>query len=325
MSLLTSLGLLPNKQSVDPSQRKRRATDKAPTEKRIRKLYERPRSFTNLLPWVEYDPDSQAFLLDDGMSVAAMFHVYPIGAEARTEAYLEALRDRLQTVLTSLPENTTNPWILQLYLHDEASLRPVMETIRDYVHPRAKDSVVTNHYLDILSQHLADIAASGGLFVDKQITGNPWRGQIRKIRCTLYRRSTASRPKRYGQTHTPEQELNETCDKLQTALSAAGVRSTRCTGKDLYDWMLAWFNPAPAVTNGDAYALHSVAPYPGDAEMPFGFDFAESLMLGMPHSDYAQGIWWFDGLPHTIVTVANVRAIPAIGLFGAERAYSYPS
>ncbi|HFD11910.1 MAG TPA: conjugative transfer ATPase, partial [Crenotrichaceae bacterium] len=31
------------------------------------------------------------------------------------------------------------------------------------------------------------------------------------------------------------------------------------------------------------------------------------------------GIWWFDGLPHTLVTVANLRTIPEIGLFGAER------
>ncbi len=110
MSLLTSLGLVRNQEPLDPRQLKRRETDKAPTEKRIRRQYERPRSFTNLLPWVEYDAESQAFLLDDGISVAALFTLYPIGAEARTTAYLEALRDRIQTVLTSLPEENDNPW-----------------------------------------------------------------------------------------------------------------------------------------------------------------------------------------------------------------------
>ncbi len=319
MSLLTSLGLLRNKEPVDPRQLKRRETDKAPTEKRIRRQYERPRSFTNLLPWVEYDAKSQAFLLDDGISVAALFTLYPIGAEARTNAYLEALRDRIQTVLTSLPEENDNPWIVQLYLQDEPSLGDIANQIRDYVHPRAKDSELTNHYLSVLEQHLSDISTSGGLFVDNQVTGNPWRGQIRTIRCTLYRRTTRNRPKRYGQQQTPAQELNETCDKLQTSFSAAGVRTHRCGGEDLYNWMLAWFNPAPIVTDGDPYKLQQIAPYPGDEEMPYGFDFAESMMLGMPHSDHEQGIWWFDALPHTIVTVANLKTVPAIGLFGAER------
>ncbi len=319
MSLLTSLGLMGLKQPTDPTQRKRRSTDKAPTQQRIRQQYERPQSFTNLLPWVEYDADDQVFLLDDGLSVAALFNLYPIGAEARSNDYLEALRDRLQTVLTSLPEENGNPWILQLYLQDEPSLGGLIDQMHAYVHPRAQDSTLTNAYLSVLKNHLADISTSGGLFVDKAVTGNPWRGQIRRIRCTLYRRTTRNRPTRYGQQQTPEHELNAVCDKLTTSLSAAGVRSERCGGKQLYDWMLAWFNPAPPMTEGDPYRLQTLAPYPGDADMPYGHDFAEILMLGMPHSDHEEGVWWFDGLPHTIITVSNLRAIPAIGLFGAER------
>ena len=42
LSLLTSLGLIRNKELVDPRQLKRRETDKAPTERRIRRQYERP-------------------------------------------------------------------------------------------------------------------------------------------------------------------------------------------------------------------------------------------------------------------------------------------
>ncbi len=320
MSLLTSLLPVSSSTQPDPTRLRRRATDKAPTEQRIREHYQRPRSFTNLLPWVEYDPDAQVFLLDDGVSVAALFELFPIGAEARTQDYLEALRDRLQTVLTSLPERNTSPWIVQLYLQDQASLGDLAQSIHDYVHPRAKHSALTTRYLQTLEQHLADISQSGGLFVDTQVTGNPWRGQRRRIRCTLYRRTLGAGPKRYGQHHTPEQELNEVCDKLVTAFAAAGVRTRRCGGRELYTWMLAWFNPAPLATNGDAESLHQVAPYPGDTAMPYGFDFAESLMLGMPHSDHTEGIWWFDGLPHTIVTIANLRAVPEIGVFGAERA-----
>jgi len=72
-------------------------------------------------------------------------------------------------------------------------------------------------------------------------------------------------------------------------------------------------------TDGDTNALLKLAPYPGDKEMPFGYAFAESLMLGMPHSDEEKGIWWFDQCPHKTVTVQSLRRLPDIGLFGAER------
>ncbi|MGB5254441.1 MAG: TraC family protein, partial [Sedimenticolaceae bacterium] len=39
----------------------------------IRRGYESPPSFTDLLPWVEYIPESRAFLLEDGVSVGAWF------------------------------------------------------------------------------------------------------------------------------------------------------------------------------------------------------------------------------------------------------------
>ncbi len=72
----------------DPTQFRRRATDKPPTKARIRQSYERPTSFTNLLPWLEYEVESQCFLLDDGYSVAALFELETVGSEARTPAFL---------------------------------------------------------------------------------------------------------------------------------------------------------------------------------------------------------------------------------------------
>ena len=42
----------------------------------IRRLYRRPLSFTDLLPWMEYLPDSRSFLLEDGIRTIAraVFH-----------------------------------------------------------------------------------------------------------------------------------------------------------------------------------------------------------------------------------------------------------
>ncbi|RLA05745.1 MAG: conjugative transfer ATPase [Gammaproteobacteria bacterium] len=308
-----------SRKKVDVTTLHRRETDRAPTQKRMRKLYERPSSFTNLLPWMEYSAESQCFLLDDGYSVGALFRISTAGAEARTASYLADLRDKLQTVLTSLPEEMDSPWILQIYLQDEADLSSVVEQVRDYIHPRAKDSEFTEAYLGILEQHMKSISRSGGLFVDKTVTGSAWRGQKRVVRATLYRRRKHKKVA-YDYYHiTPEEELNDVALKLQTSLLTAGIQSTRCGGQELYEWMFRWFNPNPETTEGDTGALLKNTPYPGDEDMPFGFAFAESLMLGMPHSDKERGIWWFDQLPHKTITVQSLRRIPDIGLFGAER------
>ncbi len=304
---------------LDHTRYRRRSTDKPPTEARVRQMYDRPDSFTSLLPWLEYDPETEAFLLDDGTSVAALFELYPIGAEARPDQYMIDLRDKLQTVITeSIPEELTSPWILQFYLQDEAHLEHVADEIEAYAHERAKGTQLTEAYLSDLRNHLKDISRSGGLFNDQMVTGGPWRGQMRKIRATLYRRGKPKQSLRSYLDSTPEEELNDVASKFITALNSAGVRARRCGGEDLYEWMFRWFNPNPPATEGDVEALLRNAPYPGD-DMPFGHDYAETLMLGMPHSDRESGIWWFDGLPHKTVTVQALRRIPEIGLFGAER------
>ncbi len=174
---------------IPHDQQRRRACDQPPTKERIKKMYARPQAFTNLLPWLEYDPDAQCFLLDDGISVGALFDVEPISTEGRTDAFMLELRDKLQTVLTSLPEEQdSSPWIVQFYLQDEPNLTGMSETIAAYVKERAQGSTLTTHYLHTLDEHLRHISKPGGLFSDQAVTGSAWRGQDRKVRITLYRR-----------------------------------------------------------------------------------------------------------------------------------------
>ena len=66
----------------------------------VKRLYQRPPSFTDLLPWAEYLPESRAFLLEDGISVGALFELEPVGTEARTPRFMAELRDAIQTALT---------------------------------------------------------------------------------------------------------------------------------------------------------------------------------------------------------------------------------
>jgi len=296
------------------------ARSEPPTEARFRQLYERPTSFTNLLPWLEYDPGTRSFLLDDGFSVAALFELRPVPAESRPETYLAEIRDKLQTAIADAIPEETPPWVLQFYCQDEPDLEPLADRIEAYVNPRARETELTQGWMTQLRAHLKDVARPGGLFMDEKVTGGLWRGRIRKVRATLYRRRPSDRQIAHGRYDAPpEAELEDVTEKLQTAFLTAGIRVRRVTGQGLYEWMFRWFNPNPPETEGDTGALLKLSPYPGDEEMPFGHDFGETLVLGMPNSDAKTGTWGFDGKPHKAITVQKLRRIPAVGLFGAER------
>ena len=49
-------------------------------------LYDVAPSFVELLPWVEFLPESKSMLLEDGQSVAAFYELVPLGTEGRNPA-----------------------------------------------------------------------------------------------------------------------------------------------------------------------------------------------------------------------------------------------
>ena len=293
-------------------------TDAPVTTRQVKRLYERPPSFTDLLPWMEYHPASRTFVLEDGVSVGALFELTPAGTEARTPQFMTQLRDAIQTALTdAIPEEDDAPWIVQVYVQDEPSLQGFRKALEHYPQPAARESAYTRHFLETLNAHLARITRPGGLFEDTAVTGTHWRGQVRRVRATLYRRLNTSG--RVPSAVEVEEALNDVATKWVAALAAAGIRARRGGGQDLYEWLLKWFNPKPEVAGGDPDRLLDIAPYPGDDDLPFGHDLAETLTLTMPRSDNASATWWFDDLPHTIVTIQGLRRAPEVGHMTAER------
>ncbi|PUB91005.1 MAG: conjugative transfer ATPase, partial [gamma proteobacterium symbiont of Ctena orbiculata] len=301
-----------------PSKREKQKEDLPVTTNQVKQLYERLPSFTDFLPWMEYNPASRTFLLEDGISVGALFELIPAGTEARTPAFMTQLRDAIQTALTdAIPEEDDAPWILQVYVQDDPSLQGFEKEIAGYAQPGARESAYTRHFQQTLSEHLARITRPGGLFEDTAVTGTQWRGQVRRVRATLYRRLKPNG--RVPSAVEIEESLNDVATKWVASLASAGIRVRRGTGRDFYEWLLKWFNPRPEITGGDPDKLLEVAPYPGDEDLPFGHDLAEQLTLTMPRSDNASATWWFDDLPHTLVTVQGLRRAPEVGHMTAER------
>ncbi|MBV6791650.1 conjugative transfer ATPase [Xanthomonas euvesicatoria] len=288
------------------------------------KLYDVAPSFADMLPWAEYLPDSQCMLLEDGASVAAFFELQPVGTEGREPAWLAQVRDTLENALQdSFDELDDNPWVVQLYAQDEPHWDRYLEDLRDYVHPRAKDSSFTEFYLRSITHHLRAVAKPGGLFEDNTVTRLPWRGQTRRTRLAVYRR-VGQAPARRGQS--PEQALNTVCDRLVGGLANAGVRARRLGASDIHAWLLPWFNPHPTLLGPnpeDRERFYALTRYPeetepGEIELASGTDFAQRLFFGQPRSDVAEGLWYFDGQPHRAISVDRLRTPPATGHITGE-------
>jgi len=286
------------------------------------KLYAVGPSFVDMLPWAEV-LKSQSMLLDDGASVAAFFELAPIGTEGRDPKRLEQDRDALENALQdSFEELDENPWVVQFFAQDEAAWDRHLEALRDYIHPRARDTAFTRFHLRHFEHHLASIGKPGGLFTDKTVTQLPWRGQTRRVRMVVFRRVSPSAAKRGS---SPEQALHAICDRLIGALGNAGIRAARMDARQIHSWLLRWFNPHPDAlgTSEDArkrfYALTEYADgCEGELELASGRDFSQRLFFRPPRSDVATGTWFFDDQPHRVVVLDRLRNPPGIGHLTGE-------
>ncbi len=294
---------------------------------RVQAMYERPPSFTGLLPWMDFSEAHRCVLLEDGISVGAWLELTPVGCEARPEAFMEQLHEGLKDALTdSFPELSESPWIVQFFVHDDPALHDLQRQVQSYVNHRAQGTAFTKDYLKRLNDHLADIGRPGGLFVDTAITGGPWRGNRRQVFAAVYRRIPRSlhkafRSALFGLESPPWEELDDVVEKFSSALQSTGVGVRRCRGAEFHNWLIRFFNPRPTVTEGDVDALLEMTPYAGDDEgRPAGFDLSDGLIWSdLPRSDLKTATWWFDGLPHRCVTLQGLRKPPQIGHVTAER------
>lgn len=278
-------------------------------------LYATGPSFVDFLPWAEYLPEQRALLLEDGRSLGAVFEITPLGTEGRPESRLEQVRDIVENALQqSFREEDTHQWVVQFFCQDESDMESYLARLRDYVRPRARGTPFSEAWLKENDRHIRGIAVPQGLFKDKQVTGEPWRGQLRRTRMVVYRYVN---PKSRD-LFSPAVELEHVCESLTAALRGAGVELTRQNGEQIHAWLLHWFNPAP--TWIDKETLYRTARHcdtrPGD--LPVINDFSETLLFNPPRSDVENGVWWFDDLPHKAIPVERLREVPNIGHLTGE-------
>lgn len=285
------------------------------TQDGVKSLYPNNTSFIDYLPWVEYLPESQSLLLDDGLSVGAVFELVPVGTEGRTEERLDEIRDIVEDALQdSFDERDSHPWVVQFFCQDETDVTEYIDKLRGYVKPWAQGTAFTAAYLHEMERHMRGIAVPKGLFIDKAVTGAPWRGQQRRTRMVIYRYVNPGA----NEPYSPQEQLNQVCERLSSALAGGGIVTARQNGEQIHAWLLRWFNPAPDWTDKETLYRTAAHADTRDGELPVLNDFSETLMFTPPRSDVENGVWWFDERPHKAITIDRLRRAPAVGHLTGE-------
>lgn len=282
------------------------------------KVYHANPSIIDFLPWAEFLDEEQCLLLDDGVSVGAVYDVTPVATEGRTEERLEQIRDSVEDALQdSFDEHDVNPWVVQFFCQDEDDTDAYLDRLRGYVKSHAQRTAFTDAWLGEMERHIRSISRPEGLFTDSLITGQPWRGQQRRTRMVVYRWLGKSRD-----PMPPVAMLNQVCDRVVNALGGAGIRCTRQNGLQVHGWLLRLFNPSPDWV--EKTTLYRQAAYADPRETPEGTvpvsnDFAETLWFTPPVSDPENGVWWIDNKPHCAVAVEKLRTPPEPGTLTGEK------
>lgn len=288
------------------------------TVKDEQQLYHANPSIIDYLPWAEFLDREQCILLDDGVSVGAVFDITPVATEGRTADRLEQMRDTVEDALQdSFDEHDENPWVVQFFCQDENNVDAYIDRLRNYVKPHAQGSAFTEDWLTETERHLRGIARPEGLFKDTLITDQPWRGQQRRTRMVVYRWTG----KGNADPMPPVAMLNQTCERVTGALAGAGILCVRQNGAQVHDWLLRHFNPEPEWV--DKEALYREAAYYDRRDTPNGAmpvmnDFAETLWFTPPQSDPQHGVWWFDNQAHCAIPVEKLRHPPEPGTLTGE-------
>ncbi|WP_434462159.1 conjugative transfer ATPase [Serratia plymuthica] len=288
------------------------------TVKDEQQVYHANPSIIDYLPWAEFIDREQCILLDDGVSVGAVFDITPVATEGRTDDRLEQMRDTVEDALQdSFDEHDDNPWVVQFFCQDENNVEAYIDRLRNYVKPHAQGSTFTEDWLKETERHMRGIARPEGLFKDTLITDQPWRGQQRRTRMVVYRWIG----KGNHDPMPPIAMLNQTCERVTGALAGAGVACVRQNGAQVHDWLLRHFNPNPEWVEKET--LYRDAAYfdsrdTPEGAMPVQNDFAETLLFTPPVSDPDQGVWWFDNQAHCAIPVEKLRRPPEPGTITGE-------
>ncbi len=266
---------------------------------------------------VDFFDEKNIFLLNDGVSVGSGFELGSLAAEAATPLHLQNVFEKIRDTLAHVvPLHQDDPWVMQMYVQDEYSHSSVLQHIENAIDPEHLKTAFTQDYLARLGDLFTKMTRPEGLFLDPK-TDMPYRARLRRIRVLFYRRYNTLKTTREASIIEHEEVIAQIASKLQSP----GLTLKRLTGKAYYHWWVTWFNPKPALTNGDVQQLLQQFPYP-ENNIPAGFILPQNVFFTHPETDDKGFV--FDGIKHRVLYVDGLKEAPDIGLLSREKPQANP-
>lgn len=280
-------------------------------------------SFVEKLGFEEWSEKERCFLLQDCRSVARIFEVRDVPMDARPEKTIDEFHEKLTQALSQIiPTESTNPWVLQIYIENEPTLSAIHRRLENAVPTKFKSDPLTQDYLAMMKDHFNYVAKPGGIFNDP-LSGVAFQGKTKRVRLVLYRRYSQWDKKqlqilkKQGKKFDPVKEINLVTKQFTTRLQTIGLKVRTLKGKQIYGWLVRWYNPKPDLTQGNVDQLLEQYPYPEDKEKPFGWHMGERVFFNHPKS--TESTWQFDGIHHKVMLLNRLEKLPEIGAISKER------
>lgn len=273
-------------------------------------------SFSEMLGFEEWSEDKKCFLLQDGCSLARVFEIRDVATDSRPVDMINEFHEKITQALSQIiPTEKENPWVLQIFVQEEATLEPLMQRLRDYVPESQKHDSLAQDYLRIMEDHLQYVAQKEGMFKDP-LSNISFRGKTKRIRLVLYRRYSNIK-KEMPSLKDNLNQLNVVSEQFISRLQTIGLKVRTLKGKQCYDWFVRWFNPKPQRFEGDVNRLLKKLSYPEEGEKPFGWNMSENIFFNEPKS--TASTWVFDGVHHKVMCLHRLDRAPEIGVITKER------
>ena len=297
-------------------------TEKPLTDEDAQRGYKIAPGILGYLPYLDIVDDNK-ILFQDERTVAAVYQVGAIPTEARSDDLLAQIASGVNTFIGSaFEEDNDAPWCVNFYAwNDRAAFFDIVDDVQRHAHTvhamrDEKPGPYTQWFLDtVFAPHIKLIGQENGLF-DDPLTEIPWAGKCRKIYLVFYRKQDNAKRRR---NWTAATELENQCRKVEQMLKAAGARCERLNGEAIRNWLFRWFNPNPKFAQGDTEEWLRRYPFIPEQERSAEYSLASDVMTADVRTCEKTKHWYFDGLPHTIISVEKLEKIPAVGQTSAER------
>lgn len=292
-------------------------------------LYKEYRSFSGFLPYSEYLDEVDMVLLEDHVSVAALWEIEPRRSEGLTQVEMEKIESDIVSSLSSIQaleqEKKRSQYVLTSYVMDVNSLEDEFELIAKSVHPKWKDKALTKAYLDSLKQTMLAMESKEGLFKetmsadDSESSKKPYRGGRRRHIMMLYRRVPLKERKGNAAVRAREIELLDRVRGTFEATVNKFARASRMNREDFYSFIVRLLNPAPLSAGANVNRLLKENPCPPRELAQVDGDYATSMLHSRIETDSEHGTILFDGQPARFLQVERMNKVPEAGMLTAEK------